>query len=217
MELFLIALIRFPDAARKAREEVDKVVGRDRLPRFDDMDCLPYVRAFIKEVQRWRPVVPSAVPHCVSRDDDYEQYRIPKGTIIFGNLYTMMQDSELFPDPEAFRPERFLEATDPRLMEFTLPFGFGRRLCPGMHVALQSLFILVTRVLWAFEVSPKRDASGQEILPDPDAFTTTGLSRIPVYFEFNLRPRSADVEKMIAAEASEADVVLREWESGGDI
>ena len=48
----LVALIRFPDAARKAREEVDKVVGRDRLPRFDDMDSLPYVRAFIKEVQR---------------------------------------------------------------------------------------------------------------------------------------------------------------------
>ncbi|KAJ3552876.1 hypothetical protein NM688_g3920 [Phlebia brevispora] len=209
MEVFLVAIMRFPDAARKAREEIDRVVGRDRLPKFEDMDSLPYIRAFIKEVQRWRPVVPSAVPHCVSRDDEYEQYHIPKGAIIFGNLYTMMQDPELFPDPETFRPERFLDTTDPHFKEFTLPFGFGRRLCPGMHVALQ--------ILWAFDISPQRDVHGKETLPDPDAFSTTGLSRIPLHFEFHLRLRSADVGKIIAAEASEADVILREWESGNDI
>lgn len=57
----------------------------------------------------------------------------------------MMRDPEMFPDPEAFRPERFLDTSNPRLADFTLPFGFGRRLCPGMHVASQSLFILVAR------------------------------------------------------------------------
>lgn len=57
----------------------------------------------------------------------------------------MMRDPEMFPDPEAFRPDRFLDTSNPRFAEFTLPFGFGRRLCPGMHVASQSLFILVAR------------------------------------------------------------------------
>ena len=58
---------------------------------------------------------------------------------------TMMKDEEMFPDPEKFLPERFLETDDPNLKNFTLPFGFGRRVCAGMHVAEQSLFIFLAR------------------------------------------------------------------------
>lgn len=60
-------------------------------------------------------------------------------------LREMTHDRDLFTDPEVFRPERFLETTNPRLIDFTLPFGFGRRICPGLHVASQSIFIVVAR------------------------------------------------------------------------
>lgn len=71
----------------------------------------------------------------------------------------------MFPSPDVFRPERFLETTDHRLQTFELPFGFGRRICPGMHLALNSLFINVARILWAFDVLPTLNEAGQEILP----------------------------------------------------
>lgn len=71
----------------------------------------------------------------------------------------------MFPSPEIFRPERFLETSDPRLQTFELPFGFGRRICPGMHLALNSLFINVARLLWGFDILPALDKNGKETLP----------------------------------------------------
>ena len=56
-----------------------------------------------------------------------------------------MQDEELFPEPEKFKPERFLETDNPKLQNFTIPFGFGRRICPGLYIANQAVFIVVSR------------------------------------------------------------------------
>ena len=84
--MILGAMIYNPAAARKAQEELDRVVGRGRLPTFGDESSLPYVNAWLKELNRWHPVVPLAVPHCVTEDDVYEGYYIPKGATVFGNL-----------------------------------------------------------------------------------------------------------------------------------
>ena len=80
------AMLHNPAAARKAQEELDRVVGRGRLPAFADESSLPYVCAWLKELNRWHPVVPLAVPHSVTEDDVYEGFLIPKGATVFGNL-----------------------------------------------------------------------------------------------------------------------------------
>ncbi|VDB85723.1 unnamed protein product [Peniophora sp. CBMAI 1063] len=212
IEYAILAALLHPESTRIAQRELDDIVGRDRLPTFSDMASLPYVSAWIKEVQRWRPIAPLAVPHAVTRDDDLEEYRIPRDTIVYANIYTMMQDPDLFPDPDSFRPERFLsvddQTLDPRLREFTLPFGFGRRICPGMYVALQSIFIVVARILWAFEVQPRPGA----VLPDSHAYVSDGLSKSPAAFAFVLRPRFEEALTILNAEAAEADIRVKEWE-----
>lgn len=71
----------------------------------------------------------------------------------------------MFASPNAFQPERFLESSDPRLKTFDLPFGFGRRICPGMHLARNSLFIVISRLLWSFDILPALSDDGKEVIP----------------------------------------------------
>jgi cytochrome P450 len=76
-----------PDVQKRAQEEVDRVVGTDRLPTFDDLSQLHYVNAVIKEVLRWAPVAPLGLQHRVLQDDVYEGYLIPKGVTVVANIW----------------------------------------------------------------------------------------------------------------------------------
>ncbi|TFK88359.1 cytochrome P450 [Polyporus arcularius HHB13444] len=210
LEIALCAMLHSPGSVRKAQEELDRVVGRERLPTFDDERSLPYLEAFIAEVYRWHPVAPLAVPHSVTTDDMYEGNLIPKGATVIGNLYTILKDPDMFPEPEVFRPERFMETQDPRIAD--LPFGFGRRHCPGMHVAKQSVYIAVARILWAFDVEPVKDEGGKPVLPDMKEMKVLGLTRKPAPFEFHLRPRFPEASSIIEKEAAEAERLLKAWE-----
>ena len=75
-------MAKFPHIQRKAQQELDRVLGSKRVPDHDDFDALPYCRALVMEVLRWRPAVPMGIPHRVSVDDEYQGYHIPAGTII---------------------------------------------------------------------------------------------------------------------------------------
>jgi len=79
--------VLFPGVQRRAQEELDKLVGADRLPVWDDEARLPYVRSVIKEVLRWRPVNKFGMPHATSEDDWYEGYFIPKGSVVVLNWW----------------------------------------------------------------------------------------------------------------------------------
>lgn len=79
---WVLAMTLFPETARKAQEEIDRVVGGSRLPTWDDEKKLPYVRAMIKELFRWRSVNQFGMFHATSEDDWYEGYFIPRGTIV---------------------------------------------------------------------------------------------------------------------------------------
>lgn len=82
-----MAMSLYPEVQRKAQEEIERVIGTDRLPTFDDRDNLPYVDAIVKEALRWHPVAPMGVPHMTTEDDIYEGYFIPKGALLLPNIW----------------------------------------------------------------------------------------------------------------------------------
>ncbi|KAF9023685.1 cytochrome P450 [Hymenopellis radicata] len=143
---FFLAMSLYPEVQRKAQEEIQRVVGPTRLPGFSDRSQLPYVEALMYEVHRWNPVGPTAIPHRVTKDDAYNGYLIPAGSIIIPNSWGVLHDPALYPDPFEFIPDRYLNAAgngedginpDPR----KFAFGYGRRVCPGQYLADNSLFI----------------------------------------------------------------------------
>ncbi|KAJ8519420.1 hypothetical protein ONZ45_g3613 [Pleurotus djamor] len=135
--------------------------------------------AVILEVLRWKPPTAIGVPHSVMRDDIYNDYFIPKDTMIFANIWGMTHDPEAFPDPDNFVPERFL-AADGSLKPTDRPitFGFGRRICPGRMLALETLWIMMASMLSAFNITKAKTADGEDIDVSPDVTDTLILSRL---------------------------------------
>ncbi|KAF8989893.1 cytochrome P450 [Cyathus striatus] len=148
MRTFLLAMILNPDVQRKAHEEFDRL-GHNELPKFADRSRLPYLDCLIKEVYRWRP----AVGHRTRISDVVSGYHIAANSVIIANIWSFTHDEELYPDPEKFNPERYMNdkaCPDPR----TYVFGFGRRSCPGMNLADAFVYIMISNILAAFEILP---------------------------------------------------------------
>nr|BAK09523.1 cytochrome P450 [Postia placenta] len=195
---FFLAMTCYPEAQRKAQAEIDAVIGNDRLPTLADRDKLPFVTALCCEVLRWQPVAPLGVPHCPVADDFHAGFLIPKGTIVFPNIWKFLHDPDTYANPFDFEPERFIASPgktaekDPR----QIVFGFGRRICPGMYLADASLFISCAVSLAVFDIS-KVVRDGKVIEPVIDY--TSGTISHPRPFECSIRPRSANAEALITA------------------
>ena len=113
-------------------------------------------------VIRWGPVVPTGVPHVTTKEDTYEGYRIPKGTLIFANIYGITRDESVYPEPDSFKPERYLNSDNDSKQT---SFGYGRRICPGMNLADLSLWISVAMTLAVYDI--------QGVKSDPAQFKYT--------------------------------------------
>ncbi|KIM57158.1 hypothetical protein SCLCIDRAFT_1143714 [Scleroderma citrinum Foug A] len=138
--MFILAMTLYPEVQIKAQEEIDRVVGQDRLPDFSDRENLPYIEGVFMETLRWKPVVPLGIPYVTRSDDIYNGMYIPKGSIVLTNTWAMTQDEGYYPDPATFTPERHLNADRKIAKDFLDPvFGSGRRICPGRYVAEQSV------------------------------------------------------------------------------
>ena len=176
------AMVAFPEVQSRAHAELDAVVGRGRLPTFADAPRLPYVRAIIREVIRWRPAVPLGLPHQAIDDDWYEGMFIPKGATCIANIWQCNHDQAVFgDDADVFNPERHLSENGELLpgpketnQEGHVSFGFGRRFCIGKHLANDSLFIETARILWASTLKYARDKNGRELPLDVSAFEVIG-------------------------------------------
>ncbi|KAL0956442.1 hypothetical protein HGRIS_002590 [Hohenbuehelia grisea] len=194
-----MAMALHPHVVLRAQKELDEVLHGDRLPTFDDRPSLPYIDAIFREVLRWRPVTPLGFPHVASEDDIYEGYFIHKNSIVIPNIWAMTRDPSKHEDPESFRPERFLDANGQLTNEVEiLTFGFGRRICPGRHVASDTLWLLVASVLTVFSITKAKDESGNEVDIDANDFTDEIVSR-PSPFRCSIQPRSPAFLHLIPA------------------
>jgi len=197
-------MIAHPEVQKRAQAELDTVVGRSRVPTFSDASSLPYVRAIVKEILRWRPPVPIAAPHQTTMDDWYDGMFIPKGTIYIPNLWQCHHDPAAYGDDAAdFNPERFLDPNGQTVEgrgEGHSTYGFGNRACLGNHVGNDSLFISIATLLWAMNFENVSDWQGKEVPLDTNAFFDTGMSFRPVAFRCKITARFADAPSILAAE-----------------
>nr|BED42923.1 cytochrome P450 monooxygenase [Trametes versicolor] len=199
MSHFILAMVKYPAAMRKAQAEIDALTGGRRLPSPDDRAALPYVEAVLRECLRWTAPVPLGLPHRLMEDDVYQGRTIPEGTLIFANIWRMTHDPAVFVDPEAFIPERYLEAVDDAIAKKRDPwsyvFGFGRRKCPGSHLADASLWLVMACMLATLDFEKATDASGATIEPQQEYNNAT--FRIPEQFPCKISPRSEHAMQLV--------------------
>lgn len=191
---FTLAMILFPEVQKKAQEEIDRVIGSGRLPGYEDQQNLPYNSAVAKEALRYFSVVPAGLAHRTEEEILFRGYRIPKGSFILPSIWWFSHDPEVYKDPLVFDPERFLEPRnepDPG----NEAFGYGRRVCPGRHLATESIFLTTTRLLAAFTITKGVDENGKEI--DVECKATPGLISHPVEFSYGITPRNKKYEDLI--------------------
>ncbi|KAJ6544703.1 cytochrome P450 [Mycena sp. CBHHK59/15] len=206
--LFLAAALH-PKAQSLAQSEIDAVVGHTRMPNFDDRSSLPYVNAFVQECLRSAPAVPVGVAHRAMESDNIEGFHVPKGTTVIANIWGMLHDSSVYSSPSTFDPSRFLPSTgtptdhsiigraEPDIG--SLPFGFGRRICPGMHLADSGIWIYAASILWAFDIKLKTGADDinteESLAAKWETFGfSDGAILYPLPFEVNIHPRSSQIE-----------------------
>ncbi|EKM54592.1 uncharacterized protein PHACADRAFT_258552 [Phanerochaete carnosa HHB-10118-sp] len=192
----IIAILLFhPEVQRKAQEELDRVVGGGRLPDFGDRESLPYLEAVIQETTRWHPTTQLGLPHSSTADDIYRGMYIPKDAIVLYNSSAMSKDDRVYSNPDLFRPERFLPP-ESEPSSVNINFGWGRRICPGRHLADASLWIVIASFLTAFEVVPAKDGKGQDIIPELNWLP--GLASHPAPYPRVIRPRSSNAAQLVA-------------------
>ncbi|KAJ7664491.1 cytochrome P450 [Mycena polygramma] len=197
---FVLGMLANPEAQRRAQAEIDSVTKGKQLPDFEDQSALPYVSALVKETLRWKNVGPIAIPHYCKVEDEFRGYRIPKNSIVIGNTWAILHDENVYPDPYSFKPERFLlpdGTSNPAVRSPDAAFGYGRRLCPGRHMATASLFITVASILAAFDIKKALDEHGREI--EPSYEFDSGFINTPLPFKCLIQPRSKEAEALVRA------------------
>ncbi|KZS90977.1 cytochrome P450, partial [Sistotremastrum niveocremeum HHB9708] len=197
LDTFVIAMILHPEIQHEAQKAIDDLLQGKRLPTLEDRGKLPFVDAVLKEVLRWKPVLPGGIPHRSIEDDEYKGMYIRKGSTVIFNVLGMMYNVKDFPEPSKFDPHRFLtsaDASDEGAQPFlhqSSPVAYTRaRICPGRHVALSWMWITIATLLAVFKISPELDDDGKPILPDLDY--EQALVR---YCEFRVNPGLSELKR----------------------
>ncbi|XP_074763445.1 cytochrome P450 2H1-like isoform X3 [Athene noctua] len=181
----LLILQKYPEIVEKIQKEIDGVIGRDRSPCMADRSQMPYTDAVAHEIQRFIDFLPFNVPHTVIKDTKFRDYFIPKDTIIFPMLSSVLHDSKEFPNPEKFDPGHFLNANGTfKKSDYFMPFSAGKRICAGEGLARMELFIFLTAILQNFTLKSVVDHKDIDISP-----LVSTLVNMPRPYEVSFLPR----------------------------
>ncbi|KAJ4478446.1 cytochrome P450 [Lentinula aciculospora] len=192
---FIMAMALHTEKQKKAQEEIDLVVGTERVPTIADLPNLPYVKAVIKETMRWNPAFPLGVARRSSEGYVYEGHFIPKGTIVMPNIWAIASEPNSKYDPREFIPERFMDSLVSTIDPAAYAFGFGRRYCPGRFLADNSVSIMISTILAAFDIFPP---ANQNLKPN---FSLNMIS-YPKPFDCRIVPRSENASRLIIQRAA---------------
>ncbi len=151
-----------PEAAYRARDEIDRVIGQ-RDPRAEDMAQLPWLTATLKETMRLYPPAPALITRRTTADIQVGEWLIPKRALVTVLPWAAQHDARWFPDPEAFRPERFMPDAAPIPRGAWVPFGTGPRVCMGQHFAMLEMTMVAAMILQRYQLA---QAPGQASVPD---------------------------------------------------
>ncbi|KAF8885565.1 cytochrome P450 [Gymnopilus junonius] len=184
LSIFMLAMVLYPSVQAQAQEEIDESIGRDRLPNFNDRPNLPYIEGVLQETYRWNNTAPTGIPHCSMEDDIYNGMFIPKGSVIVANTRGITLDGDVYKEPRIFDPSRYLRGEPYPVGHF----GFGRRICPGRHLADSSVWIAIASILAVFNISPVEEADGTPILPKEEFIS--GIASHPKPFKCRIVPRN---------------------------
>ncbi|KAJ7225444.1 cytochrome P450 [Mycena pura] len=242
LSAFFLVMALHPEVQARGQEDIDKVIGHEqRLPLFTDRPRLPsidyicyeVIPLFVISLSNLTCFVTAAIKmatcdssrvrslpwglnlfDCVPEEDVYKGYRIPKGTTVLPNVWAILHDPEMYPDPLKFNPERFApENRANGLNQLPDPaFGFGRRLCPGKYLAFDTLWIVVASVLAVYDITKEMDENGKpkepvvEFTPHSLRLVTNvivdfqaylSVSSHPIPFGCTITPRSAAARELI--------------------
>ena len=164
---FLLIVANRPEVQARIHEELDRAVGRDRLPTGDDRAQLPYTFACVAESMRYRTIAPLGIPHRTARETVVASYRIPANTQVLGSIYSVHHDERFWESPDEFIPERFMpqvNGSPPAALTSLayMPFGIGIRRCTGDHFAVTAFWLHAVRMLHRLRFETPEGASLSE-------------------------------------------------------
>ncbi|XP_022997924.1 cytochrome P450 71A1-like [Cucurbita maxima] len=187
VEWAMSELLKKPEILEKATDELDRVIGRERWVEEKDIVNLEYMKEIAKETMRLHPVVPMLLPRLSNEDCQIAGYDIPKGTRVHVNMWTIGRDPTVWESPDEFNPERFVgKDIDVKGQDFELlPFGSGRRMCPGYSLGLKVVMSTLANLVHGFTWELVGDLNMEEVfgLTTPKKFPLEAIAqpRLPAH------------------------------------
>ncbi|XP_074088625.1 cytochrome P450 2C23-like isoform X1 [Macrotis lagotis] len=179
----LLLILQHPEIQAKIHEEIDHVIGHNRVPSIKDRQDMPYTDAVVHEVQRFIDLLPLNVAHAVTRDIQLQQYVLPKGTTIFPLLSPVLWDSKEFPNPDLFDPQHFLDKNGKfKKSDYFIPFSIGKRSCLGEGLARMELFLFFATILQNFTLKSVGN-------PNEIKNKRGGVTNLPPWYQICFLPR----------------------------